>query len=252
MPKPNFRYLMSYLKNFSVVFMQYKVPNLLKMCSICCNLCFFLLMAYSTATGFTVTANEFERPPVAQDAKTPPLVSMSIENMSIEHAISLIEKKTDYHIELQSIDSTETVSGQFIETDIETVCINLLKKYNLAVLIDTRNRLMTVKSVGPKIDARKSAHSVDGVVATGASEQISLKDGEGDERPLGSESISDQREPVTGMTSSELVTLHQKQAAEIEREQQNPESVLPFSGISNATIRALHEEQEKALVDTRP
>ena len=219
---------------------------------ICYTMCLSLLMAHSTATGFTVTANEFERHPVAQNAKTPPLISMSIKNMSIEQAISLIEKKTDYHIELQSIDSTETVSGQFIETDIETVCINLLKKYNLAVLIDTRNRFMTVKSVGPKIDTRKSGRSVDGVVATGVSELVSLKDAEGDERPLKNESISDQREPVTGMTSSELATLHQKQAAEIEREQQNPESVLPFSGISNATIRALHEEQEKALVDTRP
>ena len=219
---------------------------------ICYTMCLSLLMAHSTATGFTVTANEFERHPVAQNAKTPPLISMSIKNMSIEQAISLIEKKTDYHIDLQSIDPTETVSGQFLETDIETVCINLLKKYNLAVLIDTRNRLMTVKSVGVKIDARKSAHSVDGVAATGVSEQVSLKDAEGDGRPLGNESNVDQREPVTGMTSAELVNLHQKQAAEIEREQQNPENVVPFSGISTATIRALHEEQEKALKETRP
>ena len=232
--------------------MQYKTPNPLKMPSICYNLCFFLLMAHSTATGFTVTASEFERSPVAQNAKTPPLVSMNIENMSIEQAISLIEKKTGYHIELQSIDSTETVSGQFLETDIETVCINLLKKYNLAVLIDTRNRLMTVKSVGLKIDTKKSDRSVDGVVATGASGQVSLKDAEEDERPLENESISKQHEPVTGMKSSELVTLHLKQAAEIEQEQQNPENVAPFTGISTATIRALHEEQEKALVETRP
>ena len=111
---------------------------------------------------------------------------------------------------------------------------------------------MTVKSVGVKIDARKSAHSVDGVAATGVSEQVSLKDAEGDGRPLGNESNVDQREPVTGMTSAELVNLHQKQAAEIKREQQNPENVVPFSGISTATIRALHEEQEKALKETRP
>ena len=229
--------------------MQYKAPNLLNKRFICWILFFPLLIAYSTATGFTPSANETERPAVAQNIKKPPLVSVSIENMPISQAVSLIEKKTDYHIKLQSIDPTEVVSGQFNERDIETVWINLLKNYNLAILVDTKKRLILVKSVGPKIDNGKSGRSVDSGMHAGGLIQVSDNEEAGDVLPLGIDSGSDRRESFTGMTSSEIATLHSKQAAQLEREQQNPESVVPFTGMTNAAIRALHEEQRKALVN---
>ena len=211
-----------------------------------------LLTTIAPATGFVNTVDATEGVPVPHRAETPPLVSMTIENMPIQQAASLIEKKTKYHIKLQSINPAERVSGQFVETDMETVCTNLLRGYNLLIFTDTRQRLMTVKSLGQKTANRDFVRSGDDRVHAGVTEQNLHQDAKDGAFPHGNDSTSNQRDPFTGMTYADIVALHQKQAADIERDQHNPDNIAPFTDMTHSEIKALHEEQKKILTDTQP
>ena len=215
--------------------------------------CIFLcLIALSNATYFVITAEATEKPPVAHCAKMPPLVSMTLKNTSFRQVSSLVEEKTRFRVKLQSINPNERVSGQFIEADIETIYTNLLRRHNLLILTDTKQCVITVKSLGPKIVNRKSDGPLDGGMDKVSSEEIPLKDTEEDASVLEKSGVSDERDPFTGMTSADIDALHKKQAAEIEHDQQNPESIDIFTGMTNAEIRALHEEQIKEITGTQP
>lgn len=212
----------------------------------------FLLLTLALVTGPATTIEATEDIPEAHHAETPPLISMIIKNMPIQKAASLIEKKTDYRIELQSINPDEWVSGQFVETDIETVCSNLLRKHNLLILIDTKERLITLKSLGTKNGSGKSDLPVDDGVHADVSEQNLRKADEGNALPFGNNVERSQRDPFTGMTYADIIALHNKQTAELEKDEQNGEHVDPFTGMTYAEIRKLHEEQIKSLAETQP
>ena len=214
---------------------------------------FFLLMIYSAGSHPVITAGAAEQLPSTHHAERTPLVSLTIENITIHQAVSLLEEKTGFRIELKSINANERISGQFIETDIETICTSLLRQYNLITIIDTDQRLITVTSIGPKTRNKDLAHSVNDGLPAEVSEHISQKESQGNALPIGIDAESDQPNALAPMTNAELAALHQEQLAEIARDQQNPEKVVPFTDMTNAELNALHQEQnaeiEKELQD---
>ena len=226
-----------------------KPANCLKPCSFWKRSVFFLLIAFAPVTGFVTRVNAAEQFPASHRSDKPPLISITIENMTIQQAASLLEKKTNYHIKLQSINPEIRVSGHFVKTDMEIVCTNLLRGYNLLVVIDTKQRLMTVESLGSKMRNGKSDRSVNDGVQVGFSDQgqdagtLSLgNDAEIVQR--------NQRDPFTGMAYADIIALHQKQVAELAESQQADENVEPFTGMTYAEIQALHKEQTRALSET--
>lgn len=208
---------------------------------------FFLLMIYSVGTHPVITAGAAEQLLSAHHAERRPLVSLTIENITIQQAVSLLEKKTGYRIELKSINVNERIYGHFIETDIETICTSLLKHYNLITIIDTDQRLITVTSIGPKTGNKDLAHPVNNGLPAEISEHISQKESQADALPIGIDAESDQPNAVSPMTNAELAALHQEQNAEIERDQQNPEKVVPFTGMTNAELGVLHQAQKAEI-----
>ena len=212
----------------------------------------FFLITFAPAFGFATTADAAEGTSAPHQAEQPPLVSITIKNLPIQQAASLIEKKTNYNIKLQSISLEKRVSGRFVETDIETVCSNLLRKHNLLILIDTKERLITLKSLGTKNGSGKSDLPVDDGVHADVSEQNLRKADEGNALPFGNNVERSQRDPFTGMTYADIIALHNKQTAELEKDEQNGEHVDPFTGMTYAEIRKLHEEQIKSLAETQP
>ena len=111
---------------------------------------------------------------------------------------------------------------------------------------------MTVKSLGPKTGDRDLGLSVDDSAHAGVSTQDLHQDAKDGALPHGNDSASNQRDPFTGMTYADIVALHQKQAAELERDQHNTENVAPFTSMTHAEIKALHKEQKKAFANTQP
>ena len=212
----------------------------------------FLPLALVVTPGLAITTNASELPSAVRRLETPPLVSVTIQNTSIQQAALLIKEKTNYRIKLQSIDLNERVSGHFVEADIETVCANLLKGYNLLIVTDMKQRLITVKSLGPKANSGMSGHLVNDGVQTGVLEQNFHEDGQKDALPLGNDAEIGQFDPFTGMAYADITALHHKQVVEIEQDQQNEETVEPFTGMTYAEIKTLHERQEKALAGTQP
>ena len=211
-----------------------------------------LIMTLAPASGFATTIDAAEGIPAPHQAEQPPLVSITIKNLPIQQAASLIEKKTNYNLKLQSISLEKRVSGRFVETDIETVFSSLLRKYNLLILIDTKQHLMTVKSLGPKSDDGKSDLFSDDGVRAFVSEQDVHQIADGDAAPFGNKSEREQLAPFTGMTYADIVALHQKQASALERDQHNTENIAPFTGMTHSEINTLHEEQKRTLTDTQP
>ena len=204
---------------------------------------FILLVAHLIGTHLVTTVDAADRFSVANRGKTTPLVSVTIDNLPVQQAADLLEKKTNYRIELQSINPSERVSGQFIETDIETVCTNLLRRYNISILVDTGQRTLTVKSLGPKVDHRHSDHPVNDGTLTSSLNQDHQKDSVVDAPNLANSPETDQRDPFTGLTHDEIVTLHQHQIDELKSDKQQPEDVDPFTGMKNSDMVILHKNQ---------
>ena len=208
---------------------------------------FILLVAHLIGTHLVTTVDAADQLPVSNRGKTTPLVSLTIDNLPVQQAADLLEKKTNYRIELQSINPSERVSGQFVETDIETVCTNLLRRYNISILVDTGQRTLTVKSLGLKADHRPSDHPLNDGIDTGSSNQNHRKDSAVDVPNLANSPESDQRDPFTGLTHDEIVSLHQQQGAELLLQQQKGEDVDPFTGMTHSEINTLHKSQDAEM-----
>ena len=185
----------------------------------------------------------------ASQADALPLISVDVHNVPLRTAAATIgEKIGGYRVALQSIDPDMKVSGRFKESTIDTVFTQLLKGYNLAILVDPRGRVVTVQSLGKKTTPQGSDHlsgTDDG--SMDSPEQDSPAQESASSPMIDPDSLngmvhSEKNDPVTGQSYEEIAAMHARDKKEREQTQLDPAIVDPMTGIPHAELKKLLEQ----------
>ena len=181
-----------------------------------------------------------------------PSVTVSVKNMPISQVAVLIQEQIGYQVVLKSISPDVRVAGQFTNTDIETVFTSLLKGNNIAILVDNKDRLVTVQSLGKKTKNDISVGNIERNVPVEIIDDQGHNIEGGSSQSLKGESSYNNYDPFTGQTQKEIGCLHVEQEFSIEREEMDPSNVEPFTGMTNAEISELHNMQNKEIESSHP
>jgi hypothetical protein len=177
-----------------------------------------------------------------------PSISVEIDNAPARVAAATIGKKIGYRVVLQSIDPEMKVSGRFTESPVDAVLTRLLKGYNLAIMFDSRERIITVQSLGKK----RTSQGSDSLVGKDES-SMDLSDQDSPARESGSGPMVDpdslngmvysaENDPLTGKSYEEIAAMHAKDKREREQAQLDPSIVDPMTGIPHAELKKLLEQ----------
>jgi len=178
-----------------------------------------------------------------------PSISVAIDNVPARVAAATIGEKIGYRVTLQSIDPELKVSGRFTESPVDAVLTRLLKGYNLSIMFDSRERVITVQSLGKKRTSQ-GADSVAGKVE--ASLDSTDQDSPVRESTTGIVMVdpdslngmvhSEKNDPLTGQSYEEIAAMHAKDQREMEQAQLDPSIVDPMTGIPHAELKKLLEQ----------
>ena len=177
-----------------------------------------------------------------------PLISVELENVPARVAAATIGQKIGYRVALQSIDPEMKVSGRFTESPVDDVLTRLLKGYNLAIMFDSRERVITVQSLGKK----RTPQGSDDLAGKDKS-NIELPDQDSPAQESASSPIvnpdslngkvySGKNDPLTGQSYEEIAAMHAKDKREREQTQLDPSIVDPLTGIPHAELKKLLEQ----------
>ena len=185
----------------------------------------------------------------ASQADALPLISVEVHNVPVRTAAATIgEKIGGYRVALQSVDPDMKVSGRFKDSTIDTVFAQLLKGYNLAILVDPRGRVVTVQSLGKK-SASQSSDSLAGkdessmdLPDQASPAQESASSPMVDPDSLNGMVHSEKNDPLTGQSYEEIAAMHAKDKRAREQTQLDPSIVDPMTGIPHAELKKLLEQ----------
>ena len=177
-----------------------------------------------------------------------PSISVEIDNAPARVAVATIGKKIGYRVVLQSIDPEMKVSGRFTESPVDAVLTRLLKGYNLAIMFDSRERVITVQSLGKK----RTSQGSDSLVGTDEN-NLDLPDQDSPTQGSATASMVDpdslngmvysaENDPLTGQSYEEIAAMHAKDKREREQTQLDPSIVDPMTGIPHAEMKKLLEQ----------
>jgi hypothetical protein len=176
-----------------------------------------------------------------------PSISIELENVPARVAVATIGEKIGYRVALQSIDPEIQVSGQFTESPVDAVLTRLLKGYNLAIMFDSRERVITVQSLGKKRPSQgsdslagKNDRSVDL-----PDQDVPRESGSGpmvDPDSLNGMVYSAENDPLTGQSYEEIAAMHAKDKREREQAQLDPSIDDPMTGIPHVELKKLLEQ----------
>jgi hypothetical protein len=177
-----------------------------------------------------------------------PSISVEIDNVPARVAAATIGEKIGYRVTLQSIDPEMKVSGRFTDSPVDAVLTRLLKGYNLAIMFDSKDRVITVQSLGKK----RTPQGSDSLVGTDESNsdlpdqdslaQRSASDAMADPDSLNGMVYSEKNDPLTGQSYEEIAAMHAKDKREREQVQLDPSIVDPMTGIPHAELKKLLEQ----------
>ena len=177
-----------------------------------------------------------------------PSISVELDNVPARVAVATIGQKIGYRMALQSIDPEIKVSGRFTESPVDTVLTILLKGYNLAILFDSRERVITVQSLGKKRPSQGSgslagkAESSNDLSDQDSPSQVSATATMVDPASLNGMVYSEKNDPLTGKSYEEIAAMHAKDKREREQTQLDPSIVDPLTGIPHAELKKLLEQ----------
>ncbi len=177
-----------------------------------------------------------------------PSISVELDNVPARVAAATISEKSGYRVALQSIDPEIKVSGRFTESPVDTVLTILLKGYNLAIMFDSRERVITVQSLGKKRPSQGSgslagkAESSNDLSDQDSPSQVSATATMVDPASLNGMVYSEKNDPLTGKSYEEIAAMHAKDKREREQTQLDPSIVDPLTGIPHAELKKLLEQ----------
>lgn len=176
-------------------------------------------------------------------AKTPVPDSLnadiSVKNRPLNEVVNLVQEQTGYKIKLESIDESLLVTGQFRKAAVETIFTRLLKGYNISVTTDTTDKLISVISLGGKIQVAKGSKELKSTVNIASDMDANASD------DVASAELPDMASFVD-LTDPDIQKLQVQQTKELEQQQNNPNTVDPLTGM---TLSALNDLLKKQNID---
>lgn len=171
---------------------------------------------------------------------------ISVKSRPFKEVVRLVQEQTGYKVELESIDGSFPVSGEYNNVAVEKIFTRLLKGYNVSVAINHQNKLISVISLGDKIQLTKGSK----IPEIGSPVAAEVKDPdlvlppsiEIDASSSG-KLASDPSLEITGLSSQNIRALHTQQAKEFDQKQNEPKTVDLLTGLSSAELEQMHEKQ---------
>ncbi len=151
----------------------------------------------------------------------PPLVNFELNNQPLQDIIVLIAEQTGYEIVIDKKWAEVLVSGKFTNTTVDEFFNRVLRRANIFKVVDDDQKRVTIAVVGAKASQYISS--------------ASIEDGPVD--------------LISGMTYTELATLHARQNQDRIRRQNDPNVIDLVSGLSKSELEQLHAQQNQTRID---
>lgn len=167
-------------------------------------------------------------------------VDISVKSRPLKEVVNLVQEQTGYTVELKSIDELFPVTGSYSDTEVEKIFTHLLKGYNISVAINTPDKLISVMSLGGKIQRAEGTQELQ------LTRPVASRDEEAEATPSASstnEAGFDQSMELTGLSDQAIQELHAQQVHEFQQQQSDPNAVDPFTGLTPAALDNMHKQQ---------
>lgn len=170
---------------------------------------------------------------------------ISVKSRPLKEVVNIVQEQTGYRVELKSIDESFLVTGKYSKVAVEKIFTHLLKGYNISVAINPTNKLISVISLGGKIELAKNTKNIE-LVPPAAAEVTAPESLPPVLPDTDIDTASDQSLELTGLSNQDLQKLHTQQARDFDQHQNDPKAIDPFTGM---TMAALEDMQKKQLME---
>jgi hypothetical protein len=171
---------------------------------------------------------------------------ISVKKRPLKEVVNSVHEQTGYRIELKSIDESFLVTGQYSNVAVEKIFTHLLKGHNISIAINTPDKLISVISLGGKIQRAKNSQELDSIpsvaIDTPTPESIPPAVIEADAIAL-EKSVNDQSLELTGLSNQDVQSLHAQQAREFEQQHNDANAVDPLTGLPTTELEDMHKKQ---------
>ena len=161
---------------------------------------------------------------------------ISVKNRPLNEVVKTVQEQTGYKVKLKSIDESFLVTGQYRNTAVEKIFTHLLKGHNISVTINATDKLISVISLGGKIQLAKYSKELESISPAAADVDSNQSD-----KIASDESLD--KDPLTGLSTQEVQELHARQVSEFERQQNDPNAVDPLTGLTLSAQEDMHKKQ---------
>jgi hypothetical protein len=199
--------------------------------------CGLIFLAAIFAVAIILCNNDITQAKVPPDSLN---ADISVKTRPLKEVVDLIQEQTGYKVQLKSIDESFLVTGQYHNTAVETIFTRLLKGYNISVTTNTADKLISVISLGGKIQVAKNSKESETDQNVAADVDSSLPD---KVAPAESAEIA----PLPVLPNKDIEKLQAQQVKEFERQQNDPNTVDPITGM---TLSALEDLQKKQIMES--
>ncbi|PIE56558.1 MAG: hypothetical protein CSA34_02785 [Desulfobulbus propionicus] len=159
-----------------------------------------------------------------------------------------LHKKTNYTFIIPDEWRTFQVNGKYTDIDLETFFHRVFKRVNFSLLIDEKERLVTVQLYGKKEGAFSQIGGGENVTDLDPELEIPRKElAERHKRQLEmfekSKKDPEAIDPEFGVPYVELAKRHKKQLERFEKSKKDPEAIDPEFGVSYVELAKRHKKQ---------
>lgn len=177
--------------------------------------------------------------PQAAENSTDLIVDIYIKSKPLKNVVALIQRQTGYKVELNSIDESLIVTGQYTNIEVDDIFFNLLKEHNISVIINPTNKLISVISLGGKIQVGNSAKTTESPPAVTANfskhELVPTVIADSTATPSDDQFIESPE--ITSLSNQDILKMHYEQMREFEREQNGPVTIDTFTGMKSVQLQ---------------
>lgn len=173
-------------------------------------------------------------------------VDISVKSRPLKEVVNLVQEQTGYTIELKSIDESFPVTGTYSDTEAQEIFTHLLKGYNVSVEISHPDKLISVISLGGKIqlpNGSKTAETALPITADFKDQNSAIPPVVEVDAASSDKSASNVSLELTGLSNQNIQALHTQQAREVERKRHDPNAVDPLTGLSSVELEEMHKKQ---------
>jgi len=171
---------------------------------------------------------------------------ISVKSRPLKEVVNSVHEQTGYRVELKSIDELFLVTGKYSNTEVEKIFTHLLKGHNISIAINTPDKLISVISLGGKIQCVKDSQELDSIssvaIDTPAPDSFPPAAVNVDAITM-EKSVNDQLLKLTGLPNQDVQALHAQQLREIAQQHNDLNAIDRLTGLSTTELENMHEKQ---------